>query len=86
MEVCPIRGNAGKRHTAVDSIRQLLTTHSDARRPLRQRRCSGNPGGKVQALVLSEILFAAGAHDRLKLRDEAAYLDFMVETSRRSDD
>ena len=31
-------------------------------------------------------LFADGAYDRLKLMDKAAYLDFVVEIIRRSDD
>ena len=31
-------------------------------------------------------LFADGAYDRLKLMDKAAYLDFIVEIVRRSDD
>jgi hypothetical protein len=31
-------------------------------------------------------LFADGAYDRLKLMDKAAYLDFVIEIIRRSDD
>ena len=31
-------------------------------------------------------LFADGAYDRLKLMDKAAYLDFVIEVIRRSDD
>ena len=31
-------------------------------------------------------LFADGAHDRLKLLDEASYLDLVIEINRRSDD
>ena len=37
-------------------------------------------------MIPAPILFADAAYDRLKPKDKAAYLDFVVEIIRRSDD
>ena len=75
-----------KRHIAVDTDGRLLMVH------LTSADISDSAGAQA---ILDAIrkrwpwvkhLFADGAYDRLKLMDKAAYLDFIVEIVRRSDD
>src|SRR5271168_656536 len=58
---------------------------SDARRHLRQRRGSDDPGRCAQALAVAEHLFADGAYDRTQLMDKAAFRDFTIQIVKRSD-
>ncbi len=75
-----------KRHIAVDTDGRLLMVN------LTTADISDSAGAQA---ILDAIrkrwpwvkhLFADGAYDRLKLMDKAAYLDFVVEIIRRSDD
>src|SRR6202162_4502649 len=75
-----------KRHIAVDTDGRLLMVN------LTPADVSDSAGAQV---ILEGIrkrwpwvkhLFADGAYDRLKLMDKAAYLDFVIEIIRRSDD
>ena len=75
-----------KRHIAVDTDGRLLMVN------LTPADISDSAGAQV---VLDGIrkrwpwvkhLFADGAYDRLKLMDKAAYLNFVIEIIRRSDD
>ncbi len=75
-----------KRHIAVDTDGRLLTVH------LPTAEICDNAGGQA---VLDGIRnrwpwvkhpFADGAYDRLQLMDKAAYLDFVIEIIKRSDD
>ncbi len=75
-----------KRHIAVDTDGRLLMVH------LTPADISDSAGAQV---ILDGIrtrwpwvkhLFADGAYDRLKLMNKAAYLDFVIEIIRRSDD
>jgi len=75
-----------KRHIAVDTDGRLLMVN------LTTADISDSAGAQA---ILDGIrkrwpwvrhLFADGAYDRLKLMDKAAYLDFVVEIIRRSDD
>jgi transposase len=75
-----------KRHIAVDTDGRLLMVH------LTPADISDSAGAQA---ILDAIrkrwpwvkhLFADGAYDRLKLMDKAAYLDFVLEIIRRSDD
>src|SRR5262249_33815012 len=75
-----------KRHIAVDTDGRLLMVN------LTPPDISAGPGATA---ILEPIrkrwpgvkhLFADSAYDRLKLMDKAAYLDFIVEIIRRSDD
>src|SRR5450432_2856879 len=75
-----------KRHIAVDTDGRLLMVN------LTTADISDSAGAQT---ILSGIckrwpwvkhLFADGAYDRLKLMDKAAYLDFVIEIIRRSDD
>ena len=75
-----------KRHIAVDTDGRLLMVN------LTTADISDSAGALA---ILDGIrkrwpwvkhLFADGAYDRLKLMDKAAYLDFVVEIIRRSDD
>jgi transposase len=75
-----------KRHIAVDTDGRLLMVN------LTTADVSDSAGAQA---ILEAIrkrwpwvkhLFAEGAYDRLKLMDEAAYLDFVIEIIRRSDD
>ncbi|CAM5334804.1 hypothetical protein ATER59S_00023 [Aquamicrobium terrae] len=75
-----------KRHIAVDTDGRLLMVN------LTPADISDSAGAQA---ILDGIrkrwpwvkhLFADGAYDRLKLMDKAAYLDFVVEIIRRSDD
>src|ERR1700733_1352867 len=75
-----------KRHIAVDTDGRLLMVN------ITTADISDSAGA---APILDAIrkrwpwvkhLFADGAYDRLKLMDKAAYLDFVVEVIRRSDD
>ena len=75
-----------KRHIAVDTDGRLLLVH------LTSAEISDSAGAQA---ILDAIrkrwhwvkhLFADGAYDTLKLMDKAAYLDFIVEIVRRSDD
>ena len=74
-----------KRHIAVDTDGRLLMVH------LTPADISDSAGAQA---ILDAIrkrwpwvkhLFADGAYDRLKLMDKAAYLDFVLEIIRRSD-
>ncbi len=56
------------------------------RRYLRQCRSSSDLDGICKRWPWVKHLFADGAYDRLKFMDKAAYLDFVVEIIRRSDD
>ncbi|WP_352773560.1 IS5 family transposase [Mesorhizobium sp. M0684] len=87
---CP--GYAGKkivgrkRHIAVDTDGRLLMVN------LTPADISDSAGAQAildgirQRWPWVKHLFADGAYDRLKLMDKAAYLDFVVEIIRRSDD
>src|SRR5271163_3652965 len=75
-----------KRHIAVDTDGRLLMVN------LTPADISDSAGAQA---ILDGIrkrwpwvkhLFADGAYDRLKLMDKAAYLDFVIEIIRRSDD
>jgi transposase len=75
-----------KRHIAVDTDGRLLMVN------LTPADISDSAGAQM---ILEAIrkrwpwvkhLFADGAYDRLKLMDKAAYLDFVIEIIRRSDD
>ena len=75
-----------KRHIAVDTDGRLLMVN------LTPADISDSAGAQA---ILEGIrkrwpwvkhLFADGAYDRLKLMDKAAYLDFVIEIIRRSDD
>ena len=75
-----------KRHIAVDTDGRLLMVN------LTTADIADSAGAQV---ILDGIrkrwpwvkhLFADGAYDRLKLMDKAAYLDFVIEIIRRSDD
>src|ERR1700678_1752098 len=75
-----------KRHIAVDTDGRLLMVNLTA------ADIADSAGAQV---ILAGIrkrwpwvkhLFADGAYDRLKLMDKAAYLDFVIEIIRRSDD
>lgn len=75
-----------KRHIAVDTDGRLLMVN------LTPADISDSAGAMA---ILENIrkrwpwvkhLFADGAYDRLKLMDKAAYLDFVIEVIRRSDD
>ena len=75
-----------KRHIAVDTDGRLLMVN------LTPADISDSAGAQT---ILDGIrkrwpwvkhLFADGAYDRLKLMDKAAYLDFVIEIIRRSDD
>jgi transposase len=75
-----------KRHIAVDSDGRLLMVHLTA------ADIADSAGAQM---ILEAIrkrwpwvkhLFADGAYDRLKLMNKAAYLDFVIEIIRRSDD
>jgi len=75
-----------KRHIAVDNDGQLLMVNLTT--------ADISSGAGAQALLDAvrkrwpsvKNLFADAAYDRLKLMDKAAYLDFVVEIIRRSDD
>lgn len=75
-----------KRHIAVDTDGRLLMVK------LTPADISDSAGAQI---ILDGVrkrwpwvkhLFADGAYDRLKLMDKAAYLDFVIEVIRRSDD
>jgi len=75
-----------KRHIAVDTDGRLLMVHLTA------ADIADSAGAQM---ILEAIrkrwpwvkhLFADGAYDRLKLMNKAAYLDFVIEIIRRSDD
>ena len=75
-----------KRHIAVDTDGRLLMVN------LTTADISDSAGAQM---ILDAIrarwpwvkqLFADGAYDRLQLMDKAAYLDFVIEVIRRSDD
>jgi transposase len=75
-----------KRHIAVDTDGRLLMVN------LTTADISDSAGGQMILEALRKRwpwvkhLFADGAYDRLQLMDKAAYLEFVVEIIRRSDD
>lgn len=75
-----------KRHIAVDTDGRLLMVNLTPADISDSADAQAILDGIRQRWPWVKHLFADGAYDRLKLMDKAAYLDFVVEIIRRSDD
>src|SRR5665213_1343138 len=75
-----------KRHIAVDTDGRLLMVGLTTADISDSAGAQMILGGVRKRWPWLKHLFADGAYDRLKLMDKAAYLDFVIEVIRRSDD